>query len=338
MAEERQERLKVKYYKGVTCRTVDWLWYPYIPYGKVTIIQGDPGQGKSTLALNLAAIVSTGGYIPLTDTRIPQSTVVYQNSEDGIDDTICPRLKNYGADLDRVAYIDETDMTLAMDDARLDQVLAETGARLMILDPIQAYFNGNTDMNRASGIRPVMSKLAKLAQKYNCAIVLIGHLSKAKGMNELYRGLGSIDIPAAARSVLLVSTMQDSPSERIMVQIKSNLAPLGASVIFRINGNAPIKWLRKSKITVEEIIEDASEPMTKEQRAEAIIYRLLKGGQQPSTVVLAECEKNGISIRTAKSAKLKMNIVTNKKKDGWYWALGKAASNSVTTEEHSDGE
>lgn len=338
MAEERQEKLKVKYYKGVTCRTVDWLWYPYIPYGKVTIIQGDPGQGKSTLALNLAAIVSTGGYIPLTDMRIEQSTVVYQNSEDGIEDTICPRLKQYGANLERVAYIDETDMTLAMDDARLGQVLAETGARLMILDPIQAYFNGNTDMNRASGIRPVMSKLAKLAQKYNCAIVLIGHLSKAKGMNELYRGLGSIDIPAAARSVLLVSTMTDSPSERIMVQIKSNLAPLGDSVIFHINGNAPIEWLRKSSITVEQIIEDIPEPITKEQHAEEIINRMLKVGPQPSMAVLTECEKNGISIRTAKTAKMKMNIVTTKRKDGWYWALSKAVRESRTTEEHSDGE
>ena len=325
MTENNQNKLTVKYYKGITCKTIDWLWYPYIPYGKLTIIQGDPGQGKSTLALNLAALISIGGTIPFTDKKVEPSTVVYQNSEDGIEDTICPRLKMYGADLNKVAYIDETDMSLAMDDARLDQVLAETGARVLILDPIQAYFKENTDMNRASGIRPVMNKLGKLAQKYNCAIILIGHLSKAKGMNELYRGLGSIDIPAAARSVLLVSKMDDNPRERVMAQIKCNLAPLGDSIVFRINGDEPVTWLRKSRITAEQLVEDDASFTTKEQRAETIIYHLLKDGAKASSLVLLECEKNGISVRTAKNAKAKMNITTTKRKDGWYWELDDVA-------------
>jgi len=337
MTDNTQKKLKVRYYKGIKCRTIDWLWYPYIPYGKVTIIQGDPGQGKSTLALNLAAIVSTGGVLPFTNDRVEQGTVVYQNSEDGIDDTICPRLKKYGADLDRVAYIDETDISLAMDDERLDQVLLETGARLMILDPIQAYFKENTDMNRASGIRPVMNKLGKLAQKHNCAIVLIGHLSKSKGLNELYRGLGSIDIPAAARSVLLVTEMTDNPREKVMAQIKSNLAPIGDSVVFRIKGDSPIEWVRKSRITAEELIEQTTDNVSKEQRAESIIYQLLKGGEKPSKVVLTECENNGISNRTVKTAKSKMNIITTKKKDGWYWSLA-TTNTKQKAKEYWDGD
>lgn len=335
MANNGQDKLNVKYYKEIKCKAVDWLWYPYIPYGKLTIIQGDPGQGKSTLALNLAAIVSTGSNIPLTHTPINKNTVVYQNSEDGIEDTICPRLKSYGADLDKIAYIDETDIILAMDDERLDQVLEETGARLMILDPIQAYFKENTDMNRASGIRPIMNKLAKLALKHNCAIILIGHLSKAKGMNELYRGLGSIDITASARSVLLVSTMKENPKERIMAHIKSNLAPLGNSVVFRINSKEPIEWVRNSKLTAEQIVEAVPDVLHKIDRAKILIMEMLEDGEKPSAYIINECVKNGISERTIKTAKAKLNLYTIKRKGCWYWSVNKQNVNK--TEEYIFG-
>ena len=333
MDANRHEKLKVGYYKSVRCKKVDWLWYPYIPYGKITIVQGDPGEGKSTFALSLSALVSNGGYLPFSGEKIEQGAVVYQNSEDGLEDTICPRLKSLGANLDKVAYIDETNAALAMDDERLEQVLEETGARLMILDPIQAYCGENADMNRASGIRPILSKLAKLAQRKNCAIILIGHLSKATSMKDLYRGLGSIDIPAAARSVLLVSRLKESPNERVVAQIKNNLAPIGDSMVFRVTPQMSVDWVRVSRITAEEIVCDMPDKhISKRDKAESEIYKLLIKGAKPSNVVIEECRKLGISERTVNKVKADLGIRSIKRKDGWYWFI----SNSEE-EEDSDG-
>ncbi len=177
---------KINYYNNVECKNVDWLWYPYIPYGKITIIQGDPGDGKSTFALNLAAIVSNGETLPFINKKTALSAVVYQNNEDGKEDTICPRLKACGANLDNIAYIDETDASLSMGDERLEKVLDETNARVLILDPIQAYFGNGTDMNRAGDIRPIMNKLSQMAARRNCAVILIGHMSKGKRICRRY--------------------------------------------------------------------------------------------------------------------------------------------------------
>ncbi len=313
---------QIKYYKNVQCKTVEWLWYPYIPYGKITIVQGDPGDGKSTFALNLASIVSNGEEIPFTGKRVEPQSVVYQNSEDGQEDTICPRLKACGANLGRIAYIEETDAALTMDDERLDQVLEETGARLLILDPIQAYFGNGTDMNRAGDIRPIMNKLAKMAERRRCAVILIGHMSKGKNGNEIYRGLGSIDIPAAARSVLLVSRIDGEPHNRIIAHIKSNLAPIGESVVFRINNKARVTWIRKSRITAEEILDESNKTHTgKKDRAIVLIKEMLKGGERLSAEIIEECQKQGIAERTLQKAKAALGIKSIKRKNGWYWVL-----------------
>ena len=122
-----------------------------------------------------------------------------------------------------------------------------------------------------------------------------------------------------------------------MAQIKSNLAPIGDSVVFRIKGDAPIEWVRKSRITAEELIEQTTDNVSKEQRAESIIYQLLKNGEKPSKQILTECENNGISNRTVKTAKAKMNIVTTKKKDGWYWSLA-TTSTKEKAKEYWDGD
>lgn len=316
---------RIKYYDKVKCKNVEWLWYPYIPYGKITIVQGDPGDGKSTFALNLASIVSNGYKIPFTDTNIEPSNVVYQNSEDGQEDTICPRLTACGANLERVAYIEEMDAALTMNDERLDQVLEETGARLLILDPIQAYFGNGADMNRASDIRPIMNRLAKMAERRHCAVILIGHMSKGKNSNGLYRGLGSIDIPAAARSVLLISKMkEEGPDCRIIAHIKSNLAPIGDSVVFRIKENSKIAWIRKSTLTAEEIVEKVGEePKGKGSKATILLLEMLSTGERLATEIIEECARQGIAERTINKAKSKLGVKSVKKKEGWYWSLNK---------------
>lgn len=313
---------EIKYYKNIKCKKVEWLWYPYIPFGKITIIQGDPGDGKSTFALNLSALVSNGVNMPFSRKKNEPFAVVYQNNEDGKEDTICPRLKACGANLDRIAYIEETDASLTMGDERLEKVLDETGARLLILDPIQSYFGNNTDMNRACDIRPIMSRLSKIATRKRCAVVLIGHMSKGKNANGLYRGLGSIDIPAAARSVLLISKTPDEPDQRILAHIKSNLAPMGDSVVFKINDNSSITWLYRSKLTADDIMSDNfNDVQGKKDRAISIICELLKNGECKAQKVLEVCQKKGISKRTACTAKEELGIRSKKRKNEWFWIM-----------------
>ncbi len=127
--------------------------------------------------------------------------VIYQTAEDGLSDTIKPRLVAAGADCARVMVIDDFDRVLTLDDDRLEQAIEQTGARLVVLDPIQGYIGASVDMHRANEIRPLMYRIAKLAEKYGCAILLIGHMNKNSSEKSSYRGLGSIDFQAAARSV-----------------------------------------------------------------------------------------------------------------------------------------
>ncbi len=312
---------KIQYYNKVKAKTVKWLWYPYIPYGKITIIQGDPGDGKSTLALNLLSLVTNGGILPLSHMNVEQGTVIYQNNEDGKEDTIVPRMRACGADLSKVAYIDETEDVLSMGDERIEQVLEETHARLIILDPIQAYL-GDTDMNRASEIRPVFHRLAAIAQKRNCAVVLIGHMSKGNGKG-LYRGLGSIDIAAVARSVLLVSKVGDDL--RVLAPIKNNLAPMGDSILFRIDGNSKINWIKTCKITAEQVMigdtKDIECSAKKILQAINIISFCIKNGNCRARDIQSECKKQGISVRTVNAAKSKMNIKSLKTQKEWVWQL-----------------
>ena len=228
MNEQQKVELKLIHMEDVVSKEVEWLWYPYIPYGKITIVEGDPGEGKTTLVLKLAAALSGGLPLPCDDDREREPIhIIYQTAEDGIDDTIKPRLEKAGADCSMIRVIDETEKELSMTDDRLEQAIVETGARMVILDPIQAYIGAKVDMHRANEIRPVLKHLGMIAEKYNCAIVLIGHMNKAAGSKSTYRGLGSIDIQATARSVLLVARLRDKSNIRIMAHDKSSLAPTG---------------------------------------------------------------------------------------------------------------
>ncbi len=224
--EEQKTELKMIRMSEVESQEVKWLWYPFIPYGKLTIIQGDPGDGKTTLVLNIAAKLSKGECLDSDmDVQEPVN-VIYQTAEDGLADTVKPRLEIAGADCEKILVIDESDKSLSMADERLEEALAKTEAKVLILDPIQAYLGGGMDMNRANEARDMTKKLGALAEKYQCAILLIGHMNKASRNKAAYRGMGSIDFFAVARSVLLVGRIEGEPNTRAVVQIKNNLAHL----------------------------------------------------------------------------------------------------------------
>ena len=186
--------------------------------------------------------VDRGGLQPGTgppgrETREPL-TVLYQTAEDGLGDTIKPRLLESQADLQRIYTIDETDFPLSMLDHRIGEAIRDTHAQLVILDPMQAYLGEKVDMNRANEVRTVMKGLTKVANQTGCAIVLVGHLNKSQTANSSQRGLGSMDFRAAARSVLLVGRLKNDRDVRVMVHDKSSLAEEGPSRGFTLD-NGP---------------------------------------------------------------------------------------------------
>ena len=251
--------------------------------------------------------------------------MIYQTAEDGLGDTVKPRLIEAGADLDRVLVIDDSEVQLTLSDERIEKAIVENNARLVIIDPIQAYLGADVDMNRANEVRPIFMRLGQVAQRTGCAILLIGHLNKAAGMQSLQRGLGSIDIAAAVRSVMFIGKLKHDPTMRILTHEKSSLAPPGASLAFSLGDEGGFRWVGEYDITADEML-SGIEPQreTKTQQAKDLICALLAGGKQ---VLSEDIDKaaleRGIPGRTVRDAKrelgdaLKSKIVEGRKKVFW---------------------
>ena len=323
MARNVENALPIRYYSTITARKVDWLWYPYIPFGKITIIQGDPGDGKTTLVLNLAALLSNGLPMPDTDKKVDCSTIIYQSAEDGAEDTIKPRLTSAGADCSRIAFIDESEKGFTLNDARIENAIRETGSRLMVIDPLQAYLGENSEMNRADGIRPMMKHLAAIADRTGCAIIIIGHMNKASGTKGIYRGLGSIDITASARSVLLVGRIRSNPSVRVMAQLKNSLAEEGLPVAFEINENSIVRWIGEYDITTDELLSGDEQQNDSSKMSEAIdsLKAIIGDREVPCVLIYENLIGKGIGKRSIDRAKKHLGIKSTKHSDGWYWSL-----------------
>ena len=219
----------------INAEEVQWLWYPYIPLGKLTILQGDPGEGKTSFILAVIAALTRGDPLPECEQAAEPMNVIYQTAEDGLADTIKPRLESAGADCTRVLLIDEGKRELTLCDARLEEAIRRTGAKLIVLDPLQAYLGSDVDMHRANEVRPVLKRLSLMAERTQCAVILIGHMNKAQGLKSGYRGLGSIDFRASARSVLIVGRLKSGDTLRIVAQDKNSLAPEGSSIAFELH-------------------------------------------------------------------------------------------------------
>ncbi len=305
----------------VEIKEVFWLWYPYIALGKITIIQGDPGEGKTTFILYLISLLSRGLKLPFDDRiRLPIN-IIYQSAEDGLADTIKPRLIKTGADCSKILVIDDTNMELSMTDERLEEALKETGAQLLVLDPLQAYLGAQVDMHRANEIRPVLKRLGALAEKYNCAIVLIGHMNKAYGAKSTYRGLGSIDFQAAARSVLIVGRLKDRPNVRVVAHDKSSLAPEGQAIAFELDEEEGLKMLGHYDISVDDLLSGANKE-NKLDKAETLLEDILNNGSMPQSEVMKRANELEISKRVLDQAKKNLGIKSYRSQNKWYWQLG----------------
>ncbi len=296
---------------------VTWLWEPYIPNGKVTLLQGDPGSGKTFAALELCARLSRAG-----------KTALFGTLEDGLGDTIRPRLERMDADLDKVISFEgsrEDDgtaspVTLANGIEYLSGAIKKHRPALLVLDPLSAWLGGDVDINRSNQTRARLGPLVRLAEDSGTAVLLIQHLTKGKRDRALYRGLGSIDLVATARSVLMLGKTQEGQSA--MVQAKNSLGKQGESLGFTIEDGA-FRWTGSVDIQPGDILggdtegEDQSDAM-------AWLTDALQDGPQDAGELQRRFEKQtGESRRTLRRALKKLKGRTSKDgfRGGWKWEL-----------------
>ena len=303
----------IECFADIEKKTVQWLWFPYIPKGKITILQGDPGNGKTYITTNFASIVSTGGKFPFADISVDIGKVILQNGEDGKNDTLKPRLEKAGANCKNIFIINEDERLFSLDQLdRLEASLKEYRPSMVIIDPIQRYI-GEVDMNSANQVRMALAPIGKLAEKYDVSVILVMHMNKGQ-VKALYKTLGSIDMVGIARSMLTAGKTIDT-NERVLCQTKNNLGPFGKSIIFEINDNG-IEWIEeRDNVTSEDIVISISKK-AKVQAKEYLIDKLSKQSVD-SNILEEEAKQIGISTSTLKRAKKELGVKAFQRDNKW---------------------
>ena len=277
-------------------KEVKWLWYPYIPVGKVTLLQGDPGDGKSKLMLSIAALLSKGEPLPFTETE------------------------------ENLIFIKEGEKSLSFGDNRIREAIEMYHAKLLILDPMSYYIGESCSMNNANETRAEFNHLIAVAKDTGCAIVIIAHMNKMRDTNPLYRTNGSIDIAGAARSILAITRTpnKEVPAERYLVQVKSNLAPTGSAILFEVSEKG-VDFISEMEMTAEEAFQSLApkigRPNDKEVKAKAFLIEMLKDGEMLSSNCEEKLEAAGFRKSTIKKAKKNAGVISRKKGFLWYWSL-----------------
>jgi hypothetical protein len=317
---------------------VDWLVEPYIPRGRVTIIEGNPGTKKTWVSLALATAVAAGGSIGGAYPAASGPVLLLQD-EDGYGDTVRPRLESMGADLTRIVALtgvlqNNAESPLTLDEAglqALEAALVDLQPALVIIDPLFSYLGGRVDLHRANEVRAIMRPLAALAEKYNVAIICIRHLTKGGRDAAAYRGLGSIDFTAIARSVLLVGEDPDDPSRSIVVPTKANLTERGPALAFAIEAGRFV-WLGESTVTASQLLSPEEDGCPRGE-AERFLRELLQDGPIAAKDALSEARDAGIAERTLKRARTTLGVVATRENapgrergaGRWVWALPAAS-------------
>lgn len=311
------EKVILKSYSEVKAKKIEWIWKPYIASGKITILQGDPGDGKSTLALKLCSVLTSTDSKDIIDGIIKEPiNVIYQSAEDSPEDTIKPKLNKLKSNSDRLMYV-VNDEIIDLSSNALKRIIDEANAKLVVLDPLQSFFKKGENMLVATDVRKMMKNLTKIAYETDCAILLIGHLNKSEGKKDLYRGLGSIDLTAVARSVLYLKRSDLDSKVRIMYQIKNSLAAEGNPIAYRLDDKKGMIWL--GKYTNEELV---TEKATKDKLtvAKEFLLKLLSNVDKLEVNEIKELSNNySISYRTLIRAKKDLEIESIRENGKWFW-------------------
>lgn len=324
-------------------KPVNWLWPGRIARGKVTMIAGHPGLGKSQLTANMAAVVTTGGMWPADKTQCEQGNVILFSAEDDAADTIRPRLEAAGADLDRVFILDtviedsgsrQRSFNLASDLCRLGEMISHIGnVALIVIDPITAYIGG-TDSHKNADMRALLSPLGELAAKHCAAVVCISHLNKGGGGEALMRVAGSLAFVAAARAAWAVVKDQNNPERRFFLPLKNNVGNDQTGLCFRIVSHelpggietSRVLWEEETvTVSADQAMAPLQEPAERSALGEAkeFLVNILKDGPVSVRQIRSDAEDAGYAWRTLQRAKDSLGISATKggMKNGWSWSL-----------------
>jgi hypothetical protein len=320
----------------VTPCAYEWLWPGRFALGKLSILDGDPGLGKSLLALDLCARLSRGRAMPDGNAGPSAAAALFINGEDQNEDTTVPRLQALGADLPRVYVIRATQGTMRpfrmpSQIGMLAEALDRTGARLVVIDPLMAFLDPSVQVMSDPSVRAALDPVKGLAEQRGCTVLFIRHLNKTLRARALYRGLSSIAFTGLCRSSWLVGPDPEQPARTIFAQLKNNLAPAQTSLAYELvrhEGRPPeLVWLGSSSYAAETVLKPprlgAAE--TRTLRAAQFLQSFLAGGPKPSHEIWKAAEKEGFARRTLQRAMKRSGIKTKAFSDDGitrrYWLL-----------------
>lgn len=320
---------------------VEWLWPGRIPKGKLSLLDGDPGTGKSALTADLAARVSSGDSWP-DGTPCEAGGVVLLSAEDGLADTVRPRLDAAGADASKVLALaavpdgeeGERLLSIPQDLSLIERGIKRVDAVLVVVDPLMAFLGSDVDSNKDQHVRRALTPLAALAERAGAAVLVVRHLNKASGGNALYRGGGSIGIIGAARSGLLVAKDPQDDNRRVLAPQKSNLSEPAPSLMFTLeaadNGAVRVSWRGESSLNASQLLSAPADEEGRSAQSEArdFLKELLEAGPVPSDEVTKEARAAGIADSTLRRAKSSLGVKAERegepgKRGGgrWVWTL-----------------
>jgi hypothetical protein len=334
----------------LAARPLAWLWPGRLALGKLAILDGDPGLGKSLVTLDLCARLSTGQPFPDGSPGPEASGAIVLNGEDGAEDTIRPRLQALGADLERV-FVPHCAQDEAGGPLRfpahadvLDEALTRTRARLVVIDPIVAFLEPSIFDSSDQSVRRALFPLARLADKHACAVLLVRHLNKRGGSRSVYRGGGSIGYLGACRSGWLIARDPLQPERCVLAQVKNNLAPAQPSLAYRVTPHEPgpptLSWVGPTAWTADQLLAGSAGTVhaTQRDRAHDFLTTFLADGPRTSREVWAAAREQDLSERTLERAKHELAVRSVRVCVGGkrlsYWLLpGQALPDTVPPED-----
>lgn len=316
---------------------VRWLWRSRLPFGKLSGLVGDPGLGKSTVALDIAARLTLGATMPDETLATGPANVLVLSAEDGLGDTIVPRLEAAGANLHRVIFLPDKDKagellphrTIPAAIGEIEAVVEAEQIRLVLLDPLGAFLPAGINSWNDAAVRGALAPLAAMAERTGAAVWIVAHLNKAASQSAIYRVGGSIGIVAALRSVLVVAKDPDDDDRRVLASLKANLAHMPASLAFTLaaedNGAVHVGWHGESKLGVEQLlaVRTNAEDRTAIDEAADFVTGILAEGPRWATDVQADAKSLDIAERTLTRAKKRLGVRSQKSgpDGGWLWSL-----------------
>lgn len=318
MSKKPKEHKRIAW-STVQPKPISFLWDIWLPFGKISLLVGDPGCGKTTIAADIAARLSSGRTMPLSDAEPITGNILFQSLEDDLSDTLLPRFISAGADLSKIESIDCDGLNIDEDCSIIEQHIQETNSRILVLDPLQQFLGRHADMCRITDIRRLLTNLGGIAARNNCVCLVIAHNNKGQGSNELHKVFGSVDITATARSVIRISKSANDPETRIISHIKSSVSRPAAPIAFRIEDNSRVVYL--GNYDGEDYYDEIPDDNSKRAKAIEIIFSMLQDGSREGTEVFKACSEAGISTRTVERVKKELNVRSGRDGSKHIWIL-----------------